>query len=493
MPAPASLSSAAAVLPEISIETPEMLAGRLQDLLQRQRAHHPSIRATTASQRIAKLRRFHDALLARRGEVIAAVRADFQRPAPEVDLSESAIVLLELRHAMRHLRGWMRPRRVATPLNIMGTIGVVRPEPRGVSLILAPWNYPVQLSFLPLISAIAAGNCVILKPSEFTPHSAAWMRQFLAELFPPDEIAVVEGEVAVSTALLQLPFDHIFFTGSPAVGKIVMRAAAEHLASVTLELGGKSPTVIDETADLGEAAAKIAWGKFTNAGQTCIAPDYVLVDERVRESFTAALRQRIGVSFGEQPADQAASPDFGRIVSSRHHQRLCSMLDDAVGAGATLLAGGVSEAATKYLAPTLVGNIGDDAALLHEEIFGPVLPIISYGTLNEALAFINAREKPLALYVFSKSASNIETIVSGTSAGGTCVNETLLQYFNANLPFGGAGHSGIGRAHGRAGFLSFSNERSILRRTFPNPLFGFLRPPFGRQMQWLVNLLARWL
>ena len=465
----------------------------VRELFDRQRAHHPAVRATTAAQRREKLRRFHDALLARRAEVIDAVRADFRRPAAEVDLAESAIVLLELRHALRHLRRWMRPRRVSTPLSIMGTSSEVRAEPRGVTLILSPWNYPVQLAFLPLISAIAAGNCAVLKPSELTPNTAAWMRRFLADLFPPDEIALVEGDVSVATELLKLPFDHIFFTGSPAVGKIVMRAAAEHLSSVTLELGGKSPSVVDETANLEDAAAKIVWGKFTNAGQTCIAPDYVLVDERVREGLTAALRQRIGDSFGGDPTKLAASPDFGRVVNARHHQRLRAMLDDAVGGGATVLTGGEAEDASNYLAPTLVGNVGRDAALLRDEIFGPVLPIIPYHTIEEALAFINAREKPLALYIFSRSASNIETILNQTSAGGTCVNETLLQYFNANLPFGGAGNSGIGRAHGHAGFLSFSNERAVLRRAFPNPLVRLLYPPFGKGIQWLVDLLARWL
>ncbi|OAI42517.1 aldehyde dehydrogenase [Verrucomicrobia bacterium SCGC AG-212-E04] len=464
-----------------------------RELFDRQRAHYPAVRATTAAQRIEKLRHFHDTLLARRGEVIEAVRADFRRPMAEVDMTESAIVLRELRHAMRNLRRWMRPRSVRTPLGIMGTSSEVRAEPRGVTLILSPWNYPVQLAFLPLISAIAAGNCVVLKPSEITPNSAAWMRRFLADLFPPDEIAVAEGDATVATELLRLPFDHIFFTGSPAVGKIVMRAAAEHLASVTLELGGKSPCVVDETADLEEAATKIAWGKFANSGQTCIAPDYVLVDERVREALTSALRRCIGEAYGGDAAKLASSPDFGRIVNARHHQRLRTLVDDAVGAGATVLAGGESDGASNYLAPTLIGNVACESALLHDEIFGPVLPIVAYHTFEEALAFINAREKPLALYIFSRSHANVEAVLNHTSAGGTCVNETLLHYFNENLPFGGAGNSGLGRAHGHAGFLSFSNERAVLRRAFPNPLVRFLYPPFGRGMKWLVNLLAKYL
>ena len=442
---------------------------RLADLFARQRVHHPAVRATGIAQRREKLRRFESALLARRTEVIEAVRADFKRPAFEVDLSESAIVLLELRHAIRSLRRWMRPRRVRTPLSITGTSSEVRAEPRGVTLILAPWNYPIQLSFLPLVSAIAAGNCVILKPSEFTPQCAAWMRRFLGSLFPEDEIAVVEGDVAEVTALLKLPFDHIFFTGSPAVGKIVMRAAAEHLTSVTLELGGKSPAVIDETADLKLAAEKVAWGKFTNAGQTCIAPDYVLIDERVREDFTAALRQRIDDAFGVDAAKRGASPDFGRMVNARHHERVRAMLDAAVADGAEIVCGGETDPSTHYIAPTLVKNIRGDAALLRDEIFGPVLPLVSYQTLDEAIAFINARDKPLSLYIFSRRPANVEAILSRTSAGGTCVNESLLQYFNAHLPFGGAGNSGVGRAHGHAAFLPFptsvecSGERIRIR------------------------------
>jgi aldehyde dehydrogenase (NAD+) len=484
----------AAAIPPLSATPVEATpaTNELGKLFERQRVHHHAVRATTAPQRIEKLRRFESALLARRAEVIEAVRADFQRPVVEVDLAESATILLELRHTIRHLRRWMRPRRVATPLSISGTSSEVRAEPRGVTLIVAPWNYPIQLSFLPLISAIAAGNCVILKPSEFTPHCAAWMRRFLGSLFPEDEIAVAEGDAVVATELLKLPFDHIFFTGSPNVGKIVMRAAAEHLSSVTLELGGKSPAVIDETADIAVAAEKVAWGEFTNAGQTCIAPDYVLVDERVREAFSAALRQRVVLAFGADPAKRAASPDFGRMVNARHHQRVRGMLDAAVAGGAEIIFGGETDAATNYLSPTLVRNVRSDAALLRDEIFGPVLPLVAYHTLDEAIEFINAREKPLALYIFSRSSANIEAILNRTSAGGTSINETLLHYFNANLPFGGAGHSGIGRAHGHAGFLAFSNERAVLRRTFPNPLVRFLYPPLGRKSQWLVNLLSKY-
>lgn len=479
--------------PPAVIESPPRPAIDWREIFDRQRAHHPVVRAATAEQRIEKLRRFHDALLARRAEVGAAVRADFRRPVEEVDMAECALVLIELRHTMRRLRRWMRPRRVSTPLSITGTSSEVRAEPRGVTLILSPWNYPVQLAFLPLISAIAAGNCAMLKPSEFTPNSSAWIRRFVAELFPPDEIAVVEGDATVATELLKLPFDHIFFTGSPAVGKVVMRAAAEHLASVTLELGGKSPTIVDETADLEAAATKISWGKFTNAGQTCIAPDYILVDERVREPLTAALRKRLAESFGDGPDKVESSPDFARVVNARHHQRLRALVDEAVGGGAIVLAGGESDDSANFLAPTLIGNVGPDSGLLRDEIFGPVLPIIPYHTIEEALAFINAREKSLVLYVFSRSATNIETILNRTSAGGTCINETLLHYFNAHLPFGGAGYSGIGRAHGHAGFLAFSNERSVLRRSFPNPLVRFLYPPFGKGIRWLTNLLAKYL
>jgi len=472
--------------------SPPQAADRLAGLFARQRVHQHAVRATTAAQRIEKLRRFERALLARRPEVVTAVRADYQRPEFEVDLSESAIVLLELRHLLRHLRRWMRPRRVSTPLSISGTGSEVRAEPRGVVLIISPWNYPIHLSLLPLISAVAAGNCVILKPSELTPNCAAWMREFLAPLFPEDEVAVVEGDVAEVTALLKLPFDHIFFTGSPAVGKIIMRAAAEHLSSVTLELGGKSPAIVDESADVQIAAEKISWGKFTNAGQSCIAPDYVLVDERVREAFTTALRRRLDESFGADAAARGVSPDFGRMVNARHHQRVRALLDDAVAGGAEIVCGGEMDASTNYIAPTLVKNVQGDAALLREEIFGPVLPIVSFHTLDEAVAFINARDKPLALYLFSRSPANVESILNRTSAGGTCVNESLLQYFNMNLPFGGAGHSGIGRAHGHAAFLAFSNERGVLRRLFPNPLVRWLYPPFGARSKWLLNLLSKY-
>ena len=472
---------------------PSFDLGRLNELFARQRSYHPSVRATTAAQRKEKLRRFESALLAQREEVIEAVRTDFKRPVFEVDLSETTVVLRETRHAIRSLSHWMRPRRVSTPLSITGTRSEVRAEPRGVALIIAPWNYPVQLSLLPLVSAVAAGNCVIIKPSEFTPHCGAWMRRFLGTLFPEDEVAVVEGDVAVSTALLKLPFDHIFFTGSPSVGKVVMRAAAEHLTSVTLELGGKSPAVIDETADLQEAASKIAWGKFTNAGQTCIAPDYVLIDGRVRDAFVTALRLRLDEFFGAEAGKRASTPDYGRMINARHLQRVSGLLEAAKSAGGDIIYGGEVDAEELYLAPTVIQDVPADATLLHDEIFGPVLPVVTYHTLNEAIAFINAREKPLSLYVFSRSNANVEAVLQRTSAGGTCVNETLLHYFNEYLPFGGAGNSGIGRGHGHAGFLSFSNQRAVLHRAFHNPLIRLLYPPFGRGAHWLLNVLAKYL
>lgn len=474
--------------PPASTAAPDLAA-----LIERQRAHFAKHRPLPCSARRELLERLLRMMEAGRLSLRAAIQADFHRADVEIDMTEYAVCTMEIRHALRHLRGWMKPRRVSTPLSMLGTRGEVRCEPRGVNLIIAPWNYPVQLAILPLLSALAAGNTAILKPSELTPHSARWLRENIASAFQPEEVAVVEGGIEVSTELLKHQWAHIFFTGSPQVGKVVMRAAAEHLTPVTLELGGKSPTIVDATADIPRAAEVIAWGKCMNAGQICIAPDYVLVDERVHDELVREMGQALDRFHGTTPAAKEASPDFPRIVNHRHTERLQGLLDDARAQGAIAATGGFSNASERFIAPTVLTGVPPTARVAKEEIFGPLLPVFPFGQLDEAIAFIQARENPLCLYLFSRNPSNVEEIIARTSSGGAVVNDVLMHYMNANLPFGGAGWSGLGRCHGEAGFRTFSNERSVLHRQWDGPVRFWLHPPYGEKVQRLVDLMARWL
>jgi len=358
----------------------------------------------------------------------------------------------------------MKPQRVPTPLTLVGTHSAIHYEPRGVVLIIGPWNYPFQLVIAPLIAAIAAGNCVIVKPSELTAQTSRLLKSLLGEVFSEDEVAVVEGDHVITQELLALPFDHFFFTGSTRVGKIVAEAAARHLASTTLELGGKSPAVIDDSADLPSAAKRIVWGKFVNSGQTCIAPDYLMVSESRRPQLVEALKHSVAELYGATDAERRASKDLCRIINTRNYDRLKKMLDDTVKSGARIELGGEVDPAERYIAPTILTNVSPDSAVMAEEIFGPILPILTYRHLDEVAPFITARDKPLALYVFGEDEHAVDAVIATTTAGGTCVNNTLIHFANHHLPFGGVGPSGTGNYHGFFGFKAFSHERAVLRR-----------------------------
>jgi len=446
-------------------------------IYEKQRVRRDAVAATSARERIAKLRSLHDALFAHRADLYAALWADYQKPASEVDLSELYPVVSEARHAIRHLRRWMKPRRVPTPLALLGSRSRIVHEAKGVVLIIAPWNFPVNLTFGPLVSAIAAGNCVMIKPSELTPHTSACMKQIIAELFDESEVAVIEGDAPIAEALLRKKWDHIFFTGSPAVGRVVMRAAAEHLTPVTLELGGKSPVIVDRTANLDEAAKKIAWGKFLNSGQICIAPDYLLVDESIRDTFVEKLRAAI-------------APETGIIVNDRHAARVKHLFDDAVTGGARVVAGG--EFAGRSMPPTLLENVDQQSALMQQEIFGPLLPMITYRTIDEALRIIAERDKPLVLYLFSRSREVINTVLRRTTAGGTSINDTLIHFYQLNLPFGGVGESGIGKAHGVFGFEAFSNARGVFEQPTRFSAIQLLYPPYTGFKKKLIELTLKY-
>ena len=458
-------------------------------IFERQRDTALRLRTSTAAERIAKLKRLKDVLLAHTEALYEAGYKDFKKPPIEVDLTEIMPVVAEINDAVRHIRKWMKPKSVLPTRMMLGTKAWMRYEPKGRTLIISPWNYPVNLSLGPLVSAIAAGNTAIIKPSEMTPAAAAMISKIIREAFPEDEIAVIEGEVEVSTELLSLPFDHIFFTGSPAIGKVVMTAAAKHLTSVTLELGGKSPTIIDASADLQLAARTILWGKYTNNGQTCIAPDHVYVHESVKDAFVSACLDVLKTTYGDSAESQQASPFLARVVNSRHTGRIKSLLDDAVERGARPLCGGQVNVDDCFIAPTLLDNIPDDAKIMSEEIFGPLLPIISYRSLDEVIGRINADPKPLALYVWSKTEANINKVIENTSSGGACINHAVVHFLHQRLPFGGVNNSGIGSAHGEFGFKSFSHERAIVRTRFMMARMFF--PPYTDFSRKLVKIVMK--
>jgi aldehyde dehydrogenase (NAD+) len=426
---------------------------------------------------LAQTIRRHEAAL------VSALRQDLGRPDAETILIDYLPVLDEIAHARRHLRRWMRPRRVRPTLASIGSSARIVPQPRGVCLIIAPWNLPFCLALGPLVSCLAAGNSAILKPSEMTPATSALLTKVVAETFPPDLVTVVEGDKSVAEVLLALPFDHIFFTGSPAVGKIVMAAAARHLTSVTLELGGKSPVIVGPDADIERAADWISFGKFLNAGQVCIAPDHLFVHSAIKDRFLAALRARIVRAYGTGPI----SPNLAQIVTPAHAQRLSALVADALAKGAQpILDHGADEQAR---GPLLIEALTPEMRLDQEEIFGPILPILPYDDLDKVIARINARDKPLALYIFDRDRARIDRLVQETTSGGVGVNLTMAQFTHVGLPFGGVNTSGIGSGHGEHGFAAFSHQRAILRNRFlPLPL---LFPPYGPRTMRLIGLVKR--
>ncbi|MBI2083483.1 MAG: aldehyde dehydrogenase family protein [Deltaproteobacteria bacterium] len=462
------------------------------EVFEKQRENRWRVARTLAEERVAKLRKLRESLLERQGELQKAIFDDFKKNPGEVDLTEVYPTISEINHTIRHLPKWMKPHPVKTPLVLFGTRSEIRYEPKGIVLILSPWNYPFQLLMTPLITAIAAGNCIVLKPSAKTLHTAHFMKKFISDLFPEEEIALFEGDHEVADQLLELPFDHIFFTGSPGVGKKVMGFAAKHLASVTLELGGKSPVVVEESADIKKAAARIVWGKFINAGQTCVAPDYLLIHEKRLPEFLLEAKKVIAHRYGKTEEGRQQSPDFCRIVSDGHLEGLKKVLDESVRQGAKVEIGGEINQQDRYLSPTLLTQVTQSSPVMREEIFGPILPILTYQTLDEAIEIIRKREKPLALYVFSRNDRAIEEILRSTSAGGTCVNSLVIHLANPDLPFGGVGQSGMGNYHGFFGFRTFSHERAVLRHGVIDTLRLFY-PPYTRRVRKFIQWATRYL
>jgi aldehyde dehydrogenase (NAD+) len=443
------------------------------DVNKRLRATFDRGRTRPVEWRKEQLRALRRLLVEGEAELLEALRLDLGKSATEAHLTEVGFTQGEVDHALRHLDRWMRPSPVPTPLVQQPGHARIHHDPLGVVLVIGPWNYPTQLVLAPLAAAIAAGNAVVLKPSEVAEQSSRAVARLVARHLDPDAIAVVEGGVPETTALLEERWDHILYTGNGTVGRVVMSAAAKHLTPVTLELGGKSPAIVDRSANLDVAARRIAMGKFTNAGQTCIAPDYVLVDRTVERPLAARLRDTVRDFYGPDPR---VSPDYGRIVNDRHFRRLTGLLD-ADGAG-DLLFGGDRDEPARYLAPTALTGTDPESPIMREEIFGPVLPILAVDDVGEAIRFVTDRPKPLALYVFTEDDAVAERVLTETTSGGACVNATVFHFAVPGLPFGGVGESGMGAYHGRAGFETFSHRKGVLAKsTKLDPSLAY--PPYA--------------
>lgn len=450
------------------------------------------LRNTSASERLAKVRQVKQYLLKKENihRLTEALHADLRKSTAESEANEWSPVMLSIVHMEEHLRKWMREKPVDTPLAMSGLSSRIKYESKGAVLILAPWNYPFQIVLVPLLHAITAGNAAIVKPSEFAPATAAFLHEMLSGMFLENEVAFVFGEAEAATALLDLPFHHIFFTGSPAIGKKVMAAAAKHLTSVTLELGGKSPVIIHESYDIATAARKIAWAKTMNCGQTCIAPDYVMLPKASRNAFVTAYQSAINEFFNSDGKGVASSTYYPRIINDRQFDRIKSLIDQAVDSGAEILCGGEIDRNDKFITPTVLGNVNQEMNIMREEIFGPVLPVMEYDSVDDAIQQVNRLERPLAMYVLCNSQRVINKILLNTTSGGVGINELMVTSVNPSLPFGGVNHSGIGRANGEAGFIAFSNERGIVMRRWGT--FSLLYPPYKN---WVINLmkwLVRW-
>ncbi|MGK7931638.1 MAG: aldehyde dehydrogenase family protein [Microcystaceae cyanobacterium] len=450
----------------------------IPELINKQRQFFATGQTQPLDYRIKQLKALKVAIQDREQEIINSLQADLGKPSLETYLLEIKTTLKEITHTLKHLKSWVKPKKVWEGLLQFPGVAKIYPEPLGVVLIISPWNYPFSLTIQPLIGAIAAGNCATLKPSEIAPETAKTINNLVSDVFDPQCVTVVEGDMEVAQALLQETFDHIFFTGGTEIGRKVMQAAAIHLTPVTLELGGKTPCIVDDDVNLMETAKRIVWGKFLNSGQSCVAPDYLLVKRSIKDNLIKAFQESITQFYGENPSK---SPDYGRIVSDHHFQRLTNLLQ----AGKIITGGNYSEE-TRYIGPTLMIDVPLDAPVMQEEIFGPILPILDYEQLDEAIAFVNERPKPLALYFFSNDTKKQHNLVTGTSSGGVCFNDTILHLGVINLPFGGVGNSGIGAYHGKASFDTFSHQKSVLRRYFQLE-FSLRYPPYGNK----INLFKK--
>lgn len=430
----------------------------LQPYLDKQKKFFRSGKTKDIPFRVEQLKKLKQILVDNEQLLIDEVHKDFQKSAFETYVTEIGLVITDINFALKNIESWTKQKSVSTPLVNFPSKNFIITEPYGSVLIISPWNYPILLALQPLVGALSAGNTAILKPSELTPNTSSVLEKLISEHFDEEILKVILGDVEESSTLVKMDFDYIFFTGSTRVGKIIMKDAAERLTPLTLELGGKSPCIVDETANLEISAKRIAWGKFVNAGQTCVAPDYLLVQKSVKPEFLEHLKTSIHQLYGEEPK---TSPDYPRIINDAHFDRLKSLLDD----GETVI-GGESDKGTKYIAPTILNNITLDDPIMEDEIFGPILPVIEYERIEDCVEIINERPRPLALYVFTSDQKVEELITGSVSFGGGAVNDTIAQLGNHHLSFGGVGASGFGSYHGKASFDCFSHKKSVMKKPF---------------------------
>ena len=452
----------------------------IQQVLAEQREFFQTGRTKNLDFRLQALARLKSAIIQNEAEILDALNRDLSKSAYEGYMAEVGVVLDEIRLFRRKLKSWARPKRAKTPFTLWVASSRIYYEPYGVSLIIAPWNYPFSLLFAPLIGSIAAGNCTVLKPSEYASHTAAIISQIIGTHFDRNHVAVIEGDASIGAERHKERFDNIFYTGGEAVGKIVMSAAAEHLTPLTLELGGKSPCIVDQDANIDQAARRIVFGKFLNAGQTCIAPDYLLVHKSNTKKMKEHLIKYVHRFYGDNPQK---SPDYARIINRRHFDRLVAFLKEG-----RIVIGGQSDPENLYIAPTLISNIAWEDPVMQEEIFGPILPILEFEELSAVISHLNTRPKPLALYVFSNQKLTCQKVIQEVSFGAGCVNDTVIHFANSNLPFGGVGNSGMGSYHGKASFETFSHRKGILKKAFTyEPPLRF--PPYKNKLPFLKKVL----
>lgn len=460
---------------------------KLQALFDVQTAHRWTMAQSSTCERRTMLLALKKEIVSRREEIKAALYADFKKPYAESELTEIHTAIDEINFAVKKLSKWMRPKKVKTPIALFGSKSFIQYEAKGVVLILAPWNYPFSLLINPLVAAIAAGNCVIARPSEKTPHTAKILESVIENVFAEKIAKVVIGEIDLAEKLLELPFDHIFFTGSTQVGKVVMAAAAKHLTPVTLELGGKSPVIIDRDVNLEDCAEKLFWGKFMNGGQTCVAPDYLFIPEELKLDFIELFKKQIEKRFGESSSERLVTSDFARMVDIKAYDRLANKIKDE-----KKLLEDRPQSDERYIPPTLLTDVTLSSPVMEDEIFGPILPLLTYKKIETVIDYIRSNPKPLALYVFSKNTKMIKNIMKSTTSGGMAINHVVLHLANPHLPFGGVGHSGMGNYHGEFGFKTFSHERAVLnqgRFTLTSLYF----PPYTTALSKFAFRVLRWL
>ncbi|MBL4576926.1 MAG: aldehyde dehydrogenase [Flavobacteriales bacterium] len=440
----------------IAVETP-ISDSNMKKIVQKQRDYFRTGETKDVLFRIRALRTLKKAITAHESNLVAALKADLNKPELEAFATEIGVLIAEIDYNISRVRAWSRPERAPTALFFMPGKSRIYKEPFGTTLVIAPWNFPIKNLFGPVLGAMSAGNTCVMKPSELSPHTSAAMKEMIDEYFDPEYLVIVEGGVPETTELLKERFDYMLYTGGTEVGRIIYQAAARHLTPVTLELGGKSPTIVDDDFNIDIVAKRIAWGKCLNAGQVCIAPDYVLVRKGVKDKLIEALKKALD---GFYDGDASKGDDFGRIITDKHFERVSNLIEGDI------VYGGQTDAKTRYIAPTIIDNVKMTDKVMEEEIFGPVLPIVEYEELDEVIEIINSREKPLALYLFAKSWRVRNRILRNTSSGGVCINETVMNAGSVGLPFGGVGNSGLGAYNGKTGFDTFTHRKGVMTKAF---------------------------